>query len=203
MTLGPSDQEPRGRVKWAPGAAGWMWVCLLVPASIYLLFAREPAPRWRAAYFSNPGLEGAPLVRRERDVHHDWRDGTPADGLPSDEFSARWDSCLVLDVAQSVAFQLTSDDGARLWIDGRAVLDDWERQGRGTRGTNVSLDEGVHHLRVEYHELSGLASVVLAASFDETRPARIAPERLRFPDSDAQLPCPAGRAPVSHPPAAR
>jgi hypothetical protein len=47
------------------------------------------------------------------------------DTIPADRFSVRWDSCLTLDVAQEVAFQLTSDDGSRLFIDGKQTIDNW------------------------------------------------------------------------------
>ena len=173
-----------------------MLICLLLGTLVYLLAVREPPPRWRAAYFGNQRLEGPALVREERDINHDWGRAGPLEGIPDDMFSARWDSCLALERAQSVTFQLTSDDGSRLFIDGRPAIDIWERHMRSlTRGTDVSLEAGVHHLRVEYYERVGVASVTLSASFDNERPRRIAPERLRFPDGDWQHPCKAARAP--------
>jgi hypothetical protein len=167
-----------------------MLICLLLAALIYLLAVREPPPRWRATYFDHERLEGQALVREERDVNHDWERGGPLEGFPVDHFSARWDTCLTLEREQSVTFQLTSDDGARLFIDGRPAIDIWARHIRSlTRGTDVLLRAGMHHLRVEYYERVSVASVTLAASFDEKRPRRIAPERLRFPDGDERHPC--------------
>jgi hypothetical protein len=64
-----------------------------------------------------------------------------------------------------------------------------------TRGTDVSLEAGVHHLRVEYRERVKSASLTLVASFDGTRPQRIAPERLRFPNGDLRHPCKAAPTP--------
>jgi hypothetical protein len=109
-----------------------------------------------------------------------------------------WDSCLSLERAHSVAFQLTSHDHARLFIDGRPVIDNLGRRPLPrTQGTDVSLAAGVHHLRVEYHEQVMSASLTLVASFDGKRPRRIAPERLRFPDGDLKHPCEAARAPTA------
>lgn len=172
-----------------------MLICLLLPALIYLLAVREPPPRWRATYFDNQGLEGQGIVRQERNVNHDWERGGPLEGI-TDNFSARWDSCLILERAQSVAFQLTSDDGSRLFINGQPVIDIWKVHIRSlTRGIDVPLQAGVHHLRVEYYERVSVASVALAASFDDERPRRIAPERLRYPDEDQQHPCKTAPAP--------
>lgn len=166
-----------------------MLICLLVPTLIYALAVREPAPRWRAAYYANEGLQGQAVVRRERDVNHRWRGRSPLEGIPGEGFSVRWDSCLSLEHAQSVAFQLSSDDGARLFIDGRPVVDNWGEHPLRTRGTDVPLQAGVHQLRVEYNQLTNGSAVVLAASFDDERPQRIAPERLRFPTGDRERPC--------------
>lgn len=200
-----ADTKPR--VRWKPGPTGWMVICFLVPTLLYMVAVREPSPRWRAAYFSNERLEGVPLVRKERDVNHNWGvRRSPLETIRVDHFSARWDTCLVLERAQSVAFQLTSDDGSRLFIDGQLAIDNWGPRPRSytrgskilrplTSGVDVPLQAGVHHLRVEYYEEIDHSLVTLLSSFEGERPQRIAPERLQFPDGDWQRPCKAAPAP--------
>jgi hypothetical protein len=190
--VGAETAPAKRRTSWVPGPTGWMLLCLLLPTFVYMLVVREPAPRWRAAYYSNAGLEGQALIREERDINHDWKEHNPLEGIPEDNFSVRWESCLTLDSAQSVAFQLTSDDGARLLIDGQPVVDNWGQHARRTRGADVPLRAGVHHLLVEYSELGQAASVTLAASFDGQRPRRIPPELLSFPDEGTRDPCGSG-----------
>jgi hypothetical protein len=186
----------RTRARWAPGPAGWMLLCLLLPTLVYVWAVREPPPRWRASYFSDAPPGGEPvlaLTREERDVnYHDyhWSDASALTGIPENRSSVLWESCLILERTQSVAFQLTSHDHARLFIDGRRVIDNLGRRPLPlTQGTNVSLGAGVHHLRVEYHEQVKSAALTLLASFDGTRPRRIAPKRLRFPNEDPRHPC--------------
>ncbi|MFW2390500.1 MAG: PA14 domain-containing protein [Polyangiales bacterium] len=177
------------RVVRAPGPGGWMLICLLLPTLIYICAVQEPEPRWRATYFDNASLEGEGRLNEERDVDHDWRGARPGDGTPDDAFSARWDSCLSLEDEQSVAFQLSSAGGARLLIDDAPVIDDWGSHPLRTKGTELTLPAGVHHLRVEFSSTVESPSVTLVASFDEERPRRIAPERLRVLDGDSQQPC--------------
>jgi len=177
-----------------------MLICWLLPALLYIWAVREPPPRWRAAYLPHEGPAGAgAIVREERDVNHHnghWGDADALRGISGDRSNVLWDSCLNLERAQSVAFQLTSHDPARLFIDGQRVIDNLGRRPvPRTRGTDVSLEAGVHHLRVEYHERAKSAALTLAASFDGKRPRHIAPERLRFPDGDWQLPCKPAPAP--------
>jgi hypothetical protein len=176
-----------------------MLICLLLPTLVYVWAVREPPPRWRATYLGDeqPGGEQVvALTREERDVnYHDyhWADPSALLGIRDDRPSVLWDSCLTLDRAQSVAFQLTSHDHARLFIDGKPVIDNLGRRPLPlTQGTDVSLGAGVHHLQVEYHERVKSASLTLVASFDGERPQRIDPERLRFPDGDPPHPCGSG-----------
>jgi hypothetical protein len=49
-----------------------------------------------------------------------------------------------------------ADDGARLFLDDRLVLDTWVMIGRHT--VDVALSEKAHLLRVEYHENTGTAA---------------------------------------------
>jgi len=181
------------RAKWAPSPAGWMLICLVVPALLYIWAVREPPPRWRATYFDHERPEEVVKVREERDVNshdHHWGDAEAVRGISDDRSHAFWDSCLSLERAQRVAFQLTSHDPARLFIDGQPVIDNLgQRPLPRTSGTDVSLEAGVHHVRVEYQERIKSAALTLVASFDGTRPRRIAPERLRLPAGDLQHPC--------------
>jgi hypothetical protein len=173
-----------------------MLICILLPTLLYIWTVREPPPRWRAAYFGNERLEGVALVRAERDVNRGSNGRNLPEGIPADRFGVRWDTCLTLERARAVAFQLTSHDEARLLIDDQVVIDNLgQRPVPRTRGTDVSLDAGAHHLCVEYHQRAKPALLTLVASFDGQRPQRIAPERLRFPDGDSQHPCKAVLAP--------
>ena len=81
---------------------------------------------WAAQYFDNRDLAGAPVVTRTDDaVDFDWSSGSPADAVPANNFSARWAKSIDLAEAGAYKFTVTSDDGARLFIDGQRVFDKW------------------------------------------------------------------------------
>ncbi|RMF30241.1 MAG: glycosyl hydrolase, partial [Chloroflexi bacterium] len=58
-------------------------------------------------------------------------------------------------------FTTYSDDGVRLYVDGRRVLDSW-RPMRGYRSVTVDLDAGEHTIVLEYFEQKGVALVRLS-----------------------------------------
>ncbi|NJN95062.1 MAG: SH3 domain-containing protein, partial [Anaerolineales bacterium] len=116
---------------------------------------------WRGEYFNNAGLSGAPVVvRNDGNISFNWGAGAPAANVPADNFSARWTRSLYLD-GGTYRFILRVDDGVRLWLDDRLVVDAWyDGAARDVSGT-YTLGSGYHNLRVEYYERAGDASIAL------------------------------------------
>jgi len=54
-----------------------------------------------------------------------------------------------------------ADDGVRLWVGDRLIVDAWDPPLRGEARRSASLDAGVHRLRLEYYDATGDASVSL------------------------------------------
>lgn len=150
---------------------------------------REDLGPWAATYFNRADLSGAATHRRDLELRFDWGEKSPMDALPIDRFSVRWDTCLDVPAAVSVPFQLISDDGSRLFLDGKLVLDNWGKHELEARGATLALTPGAHHLRVEYVEHTSRAQVALLASFDGEAPAAIPGDMLRAPDDDDERPC--------------
>lgn len=170
-----------------------MGVLLLIPVVVGLVltvrdFREGP---WRGAYYSTIDFEGEPLVRREGDVRFDWKRRSPSPELPEDAFSVRWDTCMELPESREVTFQLVSDDGSRLYIDGELVVDNWGRHGERSRGADVPLTAGMHHLRVEYFDDRHSAAIELRASIYGELPDMLPVRLLHYPgdDLDAEDPC--------------
>jgi hypothetical protein len=123
-----------------------------------------PAPAtitdWRGEYYDNLYLMGgARLVRNDRDIDFDWGTGSPAGGLPADNFGVRWTRAL--DLAEGAYdFTVEVDDGARLWVDGYLVIDQWY-DGIGRYAGDIYLTGGRHDLRLEMYEHTGGAKARL------------------------------------------
>ena len=129
-------------------------------------------PDWQGEYYSNRKLEGSPaLVRNDKKIDFDWKDGRPASGLPKDNFSARWTRSTKFDAA-TYRFHVLVDDGARLWVDGKRIIDAWEDGPARELTADLALTKGTHSVKVEYYERSGDARMKVwwektAASFPE------------------------------------
>ncbi len=117
-------------------------------------------PNWQGEYFANAALFGAPVVvRDDRYLDFNWQFGAPDPRLPADNFSARWTRTFN-GVPGQYRLHLTSDDGARLYVNDQLIIDNWGVQAFKTRSADYWFS-GPANLRVEYFEATGVASLRL------------------------------------------
>ncbi len=134
------------------------------PFWVQVVVGPTPTPArnaWRGEYFASRNLFGAPaLIRSDSTLDFDWAGSAPAPGLPADDFSVRWTRRLTFGEG-TYRLHLTSDDGARLWIDGRLVIDQWTDGSTREATVDLSLRPGDYDFRVEYYEHTGDARALL------------------------------------------
>jgi len=117
---------------------------------------------WRGEYFNNRNLDGAPIfVRNEAQINFDWKGGSPGNGIGNDHWSARWSRDLNLP-AGNYRFTIRVDDGARLYVNNRLIIDQWREQAAATYSGEINLSTGTVPVRLEYFEAADLASVQLS-----------------------------------------
>jgi hypothetical protein len=119
----------------------------------------EDYPDWKGEYWSNRHLDGSPkYTRNDRKIDFDWDDDAPRSGLPDDNFSVRWSRWVNFGSGRYL-FHIRADDGIRIYIDGKRVLDEWHSSD-GSQRYMVERDlVGPHWLVVEYYERTGDAMV--------------------------------------------
>jgi hypothetical protein len=116
-------------------------------------------PDWKGRYWPNSSLSGNPvLVRNDVVLDFGWGAGAPAAGLPEDGFSVRWTRNAAFEAA-TYRFHALVDDGVRLWVDGRLLIDDWRTHSEREVVATYALVRGRHKVKVEYYEQSGDARI--------------------------------------------
>lgn len=114
---------------------------------------------WEASYWNNVSLEGEQVLTRTEDaIDHDWGMGVPGDEVNADQFSARWTTTVDMPAGR-YRFTATVDDGIRLWVDDRLLINNWAVQPPHTLDAEMELDGGEVPIRVEYFDQSGPALV--------------------------------------------
>ncbi len=112
-------------------------------------------PGLRGEYFDNEKLEGPPaLVRTDPEIDFRWKMDPPAEGLPAEGFSVRWTGTLG-PIPETGVYDLAvaSDDGSRLWIGDRLVVDNWGQHPEVRANGSIRLEEGATYpIRIEYYD---------------------------------------------------
>ncbi|MBZ0294106.1 MAG: SH3 domain-containing protein [Anaerolineae bacterium] len=130
---------------------------LLLLVGLGLQPAAAQSAAWTAEYFNNPNLGGAPaVIRTEGGPANNWGYGSPAPGIPVDDFSARWTATAYLP-GGSYVLAVKADDGVRVAIDGVLYINRWSPATGLTDTAIVNLAPGNHSFVVEYYEASELA----------------------------------------------
>ncbi|MEM6993382.1 MAG: PA14 domain-containing protein [Myxococcota bacterium] len=144
---------------------------------------------WRGEYYSNEEFKGKAEIDFTDKLEFNFGRGPPLESMPKDEFSIRWTTCLQVEEDGEFAFELTSDDGSRLFVDGVQVVDNWGPHGRRAKDGSIDLEVGPHLLEVEYFDRRYEGKVKLHYDAEGGRDfALIPPEVLKAP-AEGDDPC--------------
>jgi beta-glucosidase len=125
----------------------------LVPVPSSAFSTEDGAQGLSAEYFANEELKGDPAVRRtDARLDFKWFTDPPATGLPYDKFSARWTGRLTAPASGSYQFGARADDGVRVYLDDRLVVDTWaDRDAPATKPFEFEAGRR-YKLRVEFFD---------------------------------------------------
>jgi hypothetical protein len=116
-----------------------------------------------AEYFDGLALAGNPIATaKENSIDHDWGSANVAAGK-ADNVSARWTSDLEAPFTETVELITTTDDGVRLWLNGKQVIDNWKDHGTADDIATVNLVAGqFYRIKMEWFEKGGGAVAQLS-----------------------------------------
>ena len=107
----------------------------------------------KAEYFDNMELKGTPKVRQEEWINFEPANQAPDPFLPASPLSIRWTGKLHASVSGNHTFSFNFDDGCRLFIDGKLLIDKWRSGGISTDTASVYLEAGKDYdLKAEYYD---------------------------------------------------
>jgi hypothetical protein len=120
---------------------------------------REDADAWKAL-LAGPAVE----TRRVDGLDFAWNASAVSEKVGADRFGTLATCDLDLPAAGKWRLATVSDDGIRVWVDGKLVVDDWTHHGPTPHDADLDLAAGKHAIRVEHFEIDGWAAlrVVLA-----------------------------------------
>ena len=107
-----------------------------------------------AGYGTGVATKPAAVTEAEQ-IDFTWGNGGPKDAL-SDHFAMRAVTKATLPAGYCKLTTL-SDDGVRVLVDGKVVLEDWTWHGPTEKTATVQVEAGEHEIVVEHFEIDGYA----------------------------------------------
>jgi len=116
-----------------------------------------------AQYFKNVDLTNAGLSRIDKTVDFKWGHGSPSSLISNTNFSARWLGKVQAKSSGSYNFYTNSDDGIRLWVNGKQLVNNWtDHPAIQNKGTIDLVSGQKYNIKIEYYQRAGDATVQLS-----------------------------------------
>jgi len=124
--------------------------------------ARKKGMGLYGEYYSNPEFKGKPVHSQlDEEVRFNFENKAPFDDMPSDGFSVVWTGRFVPQNSGTYHFILKSDDGSRLYLNSKKMIDHWGAHAAWEKTCDTILEAGKEvALRIEYNEFGGEASIL-------------------------------------------
>ena len=143
-------------------------------------------------YFNNADLTDPRLRRVDPTVNFEWGYGSPAPVIDANSFSVRWTGRVLAQFTETYRFFTRSDDGVRLWVNDRLLIDDWTHHATAERSGSIALEAGKkYNLRLEYFEGNGNAVARLLWGSPSTEKQVVPRSQLYAASAESVAPRPA------------
>ncbi|MFZ6011917.1 MAG: glycoside hydrolase family 3 C-terminal domain-containing protein [Bacteroidota bacterium] len=154
-------QKAGARTSYAPGPGRESENYVVVPAEH--LFHGNNQRGLEASYFNSTDLQGKPaLTRIDPQINFHWTLFSPDPEIKPDYYSVRWSGQIQAPVTGNFMLGLEGNDGYRLYVDNKLVVDRWRKQTYSTATTSMAIEKGkLYDIRVEFYESVGNAHIKL------------------------------------------
>ena len=117
----------------------------------------------QATYFNNITLSGDPVIQRvDKMIDFRWTLYGPGAGLDADFYSVRWSGKLIAPSSGKYKIGLEGNDGFRLFINNKLVIDNWQKRSYRKILTDHVFEKGKSYdIKVEFYEPKGNATIKL------------------------------------------
>jgi prepilin-type N-terminal cleavage/methylation domain-containing protein len=106
-----------------------------------------------ATYYDELNFQSPVDNRLDFEVDFDWGNEPPFAQMQSNNFSVRWVGQVEAPVSGRFTFSTQSDDGVRLWVDNKLIIDNWTDHGVTINSGNITLEKGkLYDIRLEYYQ---------------------------------------------------
>ena len=133
--------------------------------------------------FSNTVATAAPtLTRIDPTINFDWSTTPPATNIGPDTYVVRWTGAVEPQFNDTYTFYTDTDDGARLWVNGQLVVNEWVDQAPTIWSGQITLAaQQRYNIEMDYYQNGGGAQAQLFWSSPSAGPMTLIPQSQLYP----------------------
>lgn len=140
----------------------------------------------RGDYYEGTKFEILRYTLVAKTIDFDWKNQSPLADVPSqkefpkDYFSVRWSGQVRSRFSETYTFRTVSDDGVRLWVGGKRIIENWTDHAVTTDAGQIRLEAGRWYpIVLEYYKKGKVALIELHWSSASQR-SEIVPEECLY-----------------------
>ncbi|MDP6353835.1 MAG: PA14 domain-containing protein [Planctomycetota bacterium] len=116
----------------------------------------------RAEFYDNVNLLGPRIVRKDPFICVDWKVESPDPRIQWETWSARWTGKITPKYSEPYTFIIICNDGVRMWIDGKLLIDHWSYHSHKKDYGTIELQAGKQHeFQIEFYEFTDWSNLWL------------------------------------------
>ena len=136
------------------------------------------------AYYIGRDFEEYHFTRRDKNIDFTWTGKEIDPRLPmAQPFSVRWTGFIKPRYTETYTIYTTSDDGVRLYIDGKLLIENWNIHAATEDVTQVQFEAGKEYsIRIDYFEQTGQTIEIMKLYWESpSQPKEYVPQKCLFP----------------------
>ena len=142
-------------------------------------------------YFNNTDLSGNPVLERiDNQINFNWIESSPDALVNNDGFSVRWTGYIQPPVDEEYIFGISSDDGAKLILNGSTIIDNWTNYNEDDFMISVPVQlykDTLYPITIEYFENTEKARISLLWSYKNIVNQVISTDHLYTSDTVSKI----------------
>ncbi|GAB3798930.1 PA14 domain-containing protein [Spirosoma humi] len=105
----------------------------------------------KGEYYTGTNFDRKVFTRLDPQLNYNWRGRSPAPGLSESYYSIRWTGKLLAPASGVYRFYAKVDDGIRIWVGNKLVVNSWQLNDSKDFSGRVILEAGhFYDLRIDY-----------------------------------------------------
>ncbi|HEY3862264.1 MAG TPA: LamG-like jellyroll fold domain-containing protein [Verrucomicrobiae bacterium] len=150
---------------------------------------------------SNPFV-GTSLARTDAVVNFNWSTNAPFPGMAKTNYTVRWTGSIQPQFSETYTFSTTASDGARLFVNGQELINDWTDQAAITESASLPLQaQQLYNIEMDYYQHNSSNPQAALAWSSPSTPRGVAPQTQLYPFTNpppsVQLTAPSNNASYS------